>query len=102
MTIAWTETALDDVVGIRQILARDSEPYASRVVDRLMESVERTLPVPRIGRVVQEIGDEQVRELLFNTFRVIYRAEPRRIVVLSVLHGGLPSERREPRRWEVF
>jgi plasmid stabilization system protein ParE len=102
MNIAWTEPALGDLAAIHQTLARDSKPYASRVVDRLMTAVERARPVPRLGRVVQEVGDERIRELLFQTFRIIYRADEGRIVILSVVHGGRAAERRERRRWEVF
>jgi plasmid stabilization system protein ParE len=102
VTIAWAEPALADLAAIHKSLARDSEAYASRVVERLMAAVERTPPVPRIGRVVQEVGDDRVRELLFQGFRIIYQTEANRIVVLSVLHGGRTSERREPRRWEFF
>jgi len=101
MTIAWSEPALGDLAAIHAALARDSEPYASRVVDRLMGAVEPARPVPRLGRVVQEIGDERIRELLFQTFRIIYQAESQRIVILAVVHGGRAAERREPRRWEL-
>lgn len=102
MTIAWAEPAIADLESIRETLGRDSQAFASQVIDRLMAAVERTRPVPRIGRVVAEIADERIRELIFQTFRIIYRADPRRIVILAVLHGGRAEERREPRRWEVF
>jgi plasmid stabilization system protein ParE len=98
MTIAWSEPALGDLAANHTTLARASEPYASRVVDRLMAAVERARPVPRLGRVVQEVGDERIRELLFQTFRIIYQADQKQIVILSVLHGGRAAERREPRR----
>ena len=100
--IAWAEPALGDLEAIGTSLARDSEPFARQVMERLLQAVERVVSVPRIGRVVAEIGDERIRELLFKTFRIVYRAEPDRILVLSVLLGGNPGDRREPRRWEVL
>ena len=102
MSLAWAEPALADLAAIHKSLVRDSSAYASRVVERLMAAAERTRPVPRIGRVVQEVGDERVRELLFQGFRIIYQTETDRVVVLSVLHGGRATERREPRRWEFY
>jgi plasmid stabilization system protein ParE len=101
MSIAWTEPALTDLEAIHSAIARDSEPFASRVLERLMDSLERAIPVPRLGRVVAELGDERVRELIFQTFRIVYRVDSGRLVVLSVLHGGR-DDRREPRRWEVY
>lgn len=102
MRITWSEPALRDLVAIHAALARDSEPFASRVLERLLEAPERAGPMPRLGRVVQEMGDELVREVLFQSYRIIYQAEAQGIVVLAVLHGGRAAERREPRRWELF
>jgi plasmid stabilization system protein ParE len=100
--IAWSEPALDDVKALRGWIGRDSEALSNQVVERIFDAVESAIPFPRMGRVVAEVGDDAVRELLFRTFRIVYRAESDRIVVLSVLHGGRPTDRREPRRWEVY
>lgn len=101
-SIAWTEPALDDLKAVRSWIGRDSQPLADRVVERIVDAVEQAIPFPRIGREVGEVDDPFVRELLFRTFRIVYRTEADRIVVLSVLHGGRTTERREPRRWEVY
>jgi plasmid stabilization system protein ParE len=100
--IAWSEPALNDVKALRGWIGRDSEALSNQVVERIFDAVEQAIPFPRIGRVVSEVGDESVRELLFRTFRIVYKAEAERIVVLSVLHGGRPTDRREPRRWEIY
>lgn len=100
--IAWSQPAMDDVKALAAWLGRDSGPLSDQVVERIFEAVEQVIPFPRIGRVVAEVGDESVRELLFRTFRIIYQSGDDGIVVLSVLHGGRPSERREPRRWEIY
>jgi plasmid stabilization system protein ParE len=41
---------------------------------------------------VPELDRDEIRELLFGEYRVIYRLDPKRIVVLTVRHGR--------RRWE--
>jgi plasmid stabilization system protein ParE len=40
------------------------------------------------GRVVPEIDDPAIRELLVNNYRLIYRIEPQRIAILAFLHGA--------------
>ena len=100
--VSWSEPALDDVRALSAWLSRDSTALSSQVVERIFDAVEQAIPFPRIGRVVAEVGDESIRELLFRTFRIVYRSEGNEIVVLSVLHGGRPTERREPRRWEIY
>ena len=102
LELAWTESALGDVEALRRWIGRDMPPLADRVTDRIFETVERALSFPRIGRTLGELADESVREFLFRTLRIVYRVEEERIVVLAILHGGRATERREPRRWEVY
>ena len=40
-----------------------------------------------MGRVVPEIGDENIRELFIYSYRVIYRIEKERILIVAVIHG---------------
>lgn len=101
-TIAWSEPALDDVTALRKWLARDSKPLSDSVVETIFNAIETVVPFPRIGRVVSEVGDDTVRELLFRTFRIVYKVTADGIVVLGILYGGRPSDRREPRRWEIY
>ena len=102
LELAWTESALGDVEALRRWIGRDMPPLADRITDRIFETVERALSFPRIGRTLGELADDSVREFLFRTLRIVYRVEEERIVVLAILHGGRASERREPRRWEVY
>lgn len=102
MSVSWTEPALADLAALRTWVARDSEPLADRILAKIMGSLDQAIAFPRIGRVVAERGDESVRELLFRTFRIVYKAVPEGIAVLAVLHGGRTNERREPRRWEIY
>jgi plasmid stabilization system protein ParE len=102
LELAWTESALGDVEALRRWIGRDMPPLADRITDRIFETVERALSFPRIGRTLGELADESVREFLFRTLRIVYRVEEERIVVLAILHGGRATERREPRRWEVY
>jgi plasmid stabilization system protein ParE len=100
--LVWAETALADLEALRRWVGRDSKPLADRLTETILEAVERALPFPRIGRTVAEVGDDAVRELLLRTFRIVYEAAPGRVAVIAVLHGGRTTERREPRRWEVY
>jgi plasmid stabilization system protein ParE len=102
LELAWSESALGDVEALRRWIGRDMPPLADRITDRIFETVERALSFPRIGRTLGELADESVREFLFRTLRIVYHVEEGRIVVLAILHGGRASERREPRRWEVY
>jgi plasmid stabilization system protein ParE len=42
---------------------------------------------PDLGRVVPEVGRAEVREIIFGSYRVVYRVAPRLVEVLTVRHA---------------
>jgi len=42
---------------------------------------------PWMGRVVPELGDNEIRERSAYSYRVIYQVQEKRILILAVLHG---------------
>ena len=79
--------ALLDLEDIADFISRDDPRAAVRWVDRLVGRARRVGVAPRSGRVVPEIGEPEVREVLLRSYRIIYRIEPRRILVLTVIEG---------------
>ena len=77
MRLDWAGPAVCDLRGIRAYIAQDSEYYADRFTERLLAAVENLSTFPQMGRVVPEVGDPGIRELLFNNYRIMYRIEPR-------------------------
>lgn len=39
------------------------------------------------GRVVPEIGNPNIREIFIKEYRLIYRIEESRVVILGLIHG---------------
>jgi toxin ParE1/3/4 len=100
MRIEWTEPALSDLSALRDYIARDSEENAIRFIGRLIQSVEKLSAFPQIGRQVPEAQDEAIRELLFQSYRILYRIDPAAIRILTVLHGKRDLAGRSPKPWE--
>jgi len=71
----------------RNFIGRDSRAYASAVVRRLLEGTRKLARFPRMGRVVPELDDEAIRELLIYSYRVIYRIEGDLVTIVAVAHG---------------
>jgi toxin ParE1/3/4 len=42
---------------------------------------------PRSGRIVPEYDDENVRELIVYSYRIIYRLQENEVVIAAVVHG---------------
>ena len=95
--IVWTEPAVADMEAIRAYIARDNEVYADAVVLRILESVERLERYPLSGRVVPELGDENLRELIVGNYRVMYEVSGSAVTIETVLHGAraFPPDPRE-------
>jgi plasmid stabilization system protein ParE len=87
-SLVWAQEALDDIEMIRSFIARDSEHYAALTVERIIHGLERLRDFPGSGRVVPEIGREDLREILLGAYRVVYRLEVGSVTVLTVVHSA--------------
>jgi addiction module RelE/StbE family toxin len=88
MKLIWTDPSIADLRAIRDYIARDSDYYAADLVEQLVLSVERLLQFPKLGRVVPETQDENIRELVQQSYRIIYRILGERIEILTIVHGS--------------
>lgn len=101
MRLEWTEPAISDLTALRDYIARDSEENAARFVGRLIQSAEKLSAFPQLGRKVPEAEDEAIREVLFHSYRILYRLDPGAIRILRVLHGKQDLASRKPKPWET-
>ncbi|MBZ0331304.1 type II toxin-antitoxin system RelE/ParE family toxin [Halomonas sp. ANAO-440] len=85
--IAWSPEALEDLELIAEFIERDSAFYARAVVTKLIDATRALGDFPEIGRVVPELGLPSIRERFVYSYRLIYRIEAERILVLGVIHG---------------
>lgn len=89
--VVWAERAIDDLTNIAKYSSNYSEKYASSIVSKLFNKVNILKTMPKIGRMVPEKNDENIRELIEGNYRIIYeiRSEDR-IEVLLVHHSSRP------------
>jgi addiction module RelE/StbE family toxin len=86
--LRWTTQAVEDVEAIRKFIANDSDVYADLVVALLVEAVERLELFPRSGRIVPELADKQLREIIESPYRIVYRVFDERVEVLTVFRAS--------------
>lgn len=97
--IEWTEPAVSDLDNIHDYIARDSAEYADAFAERLIMSAERLRSFPTSGRVVPEAKDRHVREILVESYRIIYRVKTGMVQILTVVHGARDLTRMTPKPW---
>ena len=86
--IIWSPRSIRDLESIHDYIARDSVLYADLVVQRLIKSVDRLPQVPESGRVVPELGEPSVREVIIRPYRLVYRIRPHSVDVVTVFHAA--------------
>jgi addiction module RelE/StbE family toxin len=87
MHIIWTREALNRLTEIEEYIAKDSQQRAINFVNYLIDQGETLKDHPKIGRVVPEVGNENIREIIAKKYRIIYRVTEERVEILTVFEG---------------
>lgn len=86
MIVQWSPLAVARVTEIAEYIALDSPDAASKWTNEIFDSTENLSEFPEICRVVPELKDKTVRELLKGNYRIIYKVETETISILTVRH----------------
>ena len=81
--VRWSNPAKIDLRQIYDYIAKDSRLYARKVALEIVEKSEKLNAFPEVGRIVPEIGDPNIRELLIYSYRLIYEISPGRADILA-------------------
>lgn len=94
MKIIWSPLAIDRTTEIAKYIAQDNPSAAKKWVENLFAKVEILKSSPQNGRVVPETHIDDIRELIYGNYRIIYRLGDQRVSILTVRHGKqiLPIE----------
>lgn len=85
--LIWSDEALNDVGAIAEYIDRDSSYHARRVTQEFFAVAETLAGQPKLGRVVPELNDENVRERFLYSYRLIYEIRTSNLYILAVIHG---------------
>ena len=96
LQVFWTPQAVADLEAIRHFIARDSPRYGELVAAAIRRTVRRLRTFPRSGRVVEELTDPNIREVIVGSYRVVYYLRQDRVEILTVFHGAQDVLAKEP------
>lgn len=85
--VKWSKPAKLDLKQIHDYIARDSKFYAQKVSSEIVEKSEKLNSFPEAGRIVPEIEDPNIRELLIYSYRLIYEVFPNKVEILALVHS---------------
>jgi toxin ParE1/3/4 len=84
--IKWTLNALQDIESIAEFIAQDSERFASIQIDKFFIRSQILEQFPLAGKIVPELGDDNIRELIEGNYRIIYRVVSESRVDILTIH----------------
>jgi toxin ParE1/3/4 len=90
LPVEWATIAARDLAEIVEYIARDDPGAAVRVLDAVEAKASSLETLATRGRIVPELLGIQLREyreLVVKPYRLIYRVEKARVVVLGVFDG---------------
>lgn len=94
--IRWTVGARRDLHEIINYIAEDSPAYAINFAERIILAVDRLETFPKLGRIVPEYQDANVRELIVGNYRIIYKIQGNRVGIAAIAHASRDLLRKLP------
>jgi toxin ParE1/3/4 len=87
MRVVWTETAIANLIEIREYIAQDKPKAARRLAQRIRSYAARLSTHPHLGRAGRE---PETRELIVGgtPYIICYQVHKERLAILAVIHGA--------------
>jgi toxin ParE1/3/4 len=85
--IVWSRRAAQDLDSITDYIAADSPAYAGVVLKNIVNQTRILAHFPQAARKVAEFDDENIRELVVYSYRIIYRLREDEVLIVAVIHG---------------
>jgi toxin ParE1/3/4 len=84
--VIWTELAFAQLDEAMAFIALDRPQTAARWLDMILEAAGQLSEFPSSGRVVPEAARDDIRELIFSPYRLVYLRGADAVYVTMVLH----------------
>lgn len=88
MKIFWTKTAKKHLKNIHSYIAHDSEYYANEFALKLKNAVLRLEQFSKSGRIIPETGNENAREIICGSYRIMYELIDDKVYIAQIVHGA--------------
>lgn len=86
--IVWLTKANNDLIDIYNYISKDSIYYAMKTVNEIINKVEILCIFPYSGRILNDIVNEEYRELIYKSYRIIYKIKISTIYIHRVWHSA--------------
>ncbi|MBI2730439.1 MAG: type II toxin-antitoxin system RelE/ParE family toxin [Sphingobacteriales bacterium] len=84
--VNFTEQSLSDLEEIGRYISLDSITYARLQIEKILSRTDILESFPQIGRIVPELKNKLIRELIEGNFRIIYFIVNKQTVHILTIH----------------
>ena len=86
--VIWSPRAVRLLEEAADHIALDSPASARRLVEQVLAAAESLSELADRGRFVPELREQSHRELLIDSYRLIYRTTSEVVVLVAFVHGA--------------
>jgi toxin ParE1/3/4 len=90
--IRWAPRAAFNLEEICNYISRDSEYYARLFAKKIISIVKNIPQFPKSWRIVPEYRDDNLREIIYQNYRIVYRLKDDIVEIVAICHGAKPLE----------
>lgn len=84
--VIWTARSLKDLEEIGEYISRDSASYARLTLEKLIDTTGLLEKNLQIGRIVPEIKQRDIREIITGNYRIIYQTKEKQYAYILTVH----------------
>ena len=85
--IKWSPKAVENLEAICAFIAKDSPFYASLTAQNILNLIDNLFVFPLSGRIVPEYDNENIRELIYISYRIVYRFKGGIVEIATICHS---------------
>src|SRR3990172_1688122 len=90
--IIWSALAKEHLQEIDKYISEGSPFYSIIFIDRLIASVEKIGSFPQLGRIVPEFERDDLREIFYHKYRIVYQIRNNAVTIVAIVHGARSEE----------
>lgn len=87
--VIWTPEAFRQLDAIREYMLEAAPDFAGALLVGILAAMEPAGRFPRMGRMVPEFQRPDVREIIYDNYRIVYVIDGDKLSVVSVLHASM-------------
>ena len=86
--IEWLEIANENLIQIYNYIYQDFQYYSIKTINDIISLVDNLAFLPYLGRKIPELNDENKRELIYKSYRIMYSIEFNKIFIRRIWHSA--------------